>query len=158
MADLTVTMTEAGDISGSDISTSTTKTISGITNIYHTRFQTTTNSASSKAFILNDHTSVDAGNTVKSSQIKYVRITNIDDSATLKLLVNTNDHYLALPPNASFVAITDTYTKTAWLYNTSQDASIDETDIANLQFVQTYQGSTTPCWCELFIAANTTTG
>ena len=145
-ASLTVTVTESGTISDSVISDTETITIDGINNIYHAKFLATYGSTETSRLLYRGHSAYSTGNGDPYSSIKYCRITNVDDSADLKLVIEYSDPtYYRLQPGESLIL----YNFVKYSAVTSEDGSPNPlTD--NIESIGHYGGN---CWVEIFMAS-----
>ena len=104
MAILTVTATESGTISGETVSDTETITIEGINSIYHAKFKLDTTASISYNDRLIYRGAVASGNGDPFANVKYCRITNVDDSSTFKLIIELSDPtYYRLRPGESLI-------------------------------------------------------
>ena len=147
MAILTVTATESGTISGDTVSDTETITIEGINSIYHAKFELIDRSSTTSNDSLIYRGGVKAsGNGDPYANVRYCRITNVDDSSTFILIIELTDPmYYRLRPGESFIL----YDFQKYSAVTSEDGSPNPlTD--NIESIGHYGGN---CWVEIFMAS-----
>ena len=121
MADLTITITEAMSGIGHDagnegsVSDTQTKTISGISSIYHYKGKGDTLYGSSHP-VFRSHDTLNTGIGGIPDNLAYLRISNIDDGGGTLILGLTDEddtnYYLELSTNKSFILFPKTGTTT----------------------------------------------
>ena len=150
MADLTVTLTESGTISGETVSDSESITITGITNIYHAKLQAIDNSNLKAGLIYIGDSTQSVGSGDPYDHIKYCRITNVDTEEELVLKVEYNEPMCyRLRPGESLVL----YDFQKYSQLLTVDASPNP-PFVNIEDIGTLTAGTTPCWIEIFMASD----
>ena len=100
MADLTVTISESLTLNGKEHGARNTETISSVTQVDHRIITATTTEQSLLLF----DTSVAAG-TFADSSVKYLRLTNLDDTnfIEIRVLGSSEEYFVKLEPKDSFI-------------------------------------------------------
>ena len=102
MADLTVTTTETITLNGRDQGSTTTSTITGINDL----FKRTVTVAGTEIVLYTTNTSAVGGSVFDEDLVKYVRITNLDTSNNVDLIIantGSDEVGLQLKPGKSFI-------------------------------------------------------
>ena len=124
MADLTVTLTESLELEGETIEGTQTKTITGVTSIYHAKL---TNPEichlfRSTSFSVDDMDNLGVGIGDSTPSIVYLRITNVDDTDSFDLRINGDAlsssylGYINLNPSESIIFFK---AEASWIVHTS---------------------------------------
>jgi len=143
-ATLTVTLTEAVTLGGEDQGNTNSFTVASVTEAYKCLVTTTTTIAT----ILTFSTTVGAG-TFVAADVKYLRVTNLDDTNYVELVVNgasNNSLCVKLEAGKSFV-----WGVGASSIDVNDSAAITSASFVNLSTV-TAKANTADVDLELFVA------
>jgi len=150
-ATLTVTLTEAISLNGYDQGSKNTLSIDSVTEVSKRIVTVTTTEATIATF----SAAVAAGNYI-AANVKYIRITNLDDTnfITLTFRNQDNDEFaVKLDYGQSFMLTGDNVNGMTAIFNATQDAdAASSTNFGSLTNIQA-DADTGSCDLEMFIAS-----
>ena len=148
---MTVTLTEAISLNGYDQGSKNTLSIDSVTEVSKRIVTVTTTEATIATF----SAAVAAGNYI-AANVKYIRITNLDDTnfITLTFRNQDNDEFaVKLDYGQSFMLTGDNVNGMTAIFNATQDAdAASSTNFGSLTNIQA-DADTASCDLEMFIAS-----
>lgn len=139
MATLTVTIKEEVVLNGNEHGAENTVDITGVTNMFERVIDCTVAEVSLVSF-----GSAVTGDTFVDDTVKYLRITNLDDTnfVTLRILGPSKEYFVVIEPNNSYV-----------LFNDDMDANATGSQAVSISFIDEIKAAADTATCQLSIFA-----